>query len=68
MNEQVVAAAKEIVIKHAKQMALELVEAALIPALEAAVEKSATPIDNVVLAALKQPLKDGLVELISQVK
>jgi len=68
MNEQVLEAAKQIVITHAKQMALELIEAALIPALEAAVQKSETPIDNVVLAALKQPLKDGLIELISQVK
>lgn len=57
----------EILKKHAKAMALELVEVAAIPALEAAVKNSATPIDDVVLAALKEPLKAALVELIAKV-
>lgn len=57
----------DIVKKHGKAMALELVEAAAIPALEEAVKKSATPIDDVVLAALKEPLKQALKEMIEKI-
>lgn len=57
----------EIVKKHGKALALELVVEAAIPALEEAAKKSATPIDDVVLAALKQPLKDALIELIEKI-
>ena len=58
--------AGDILKKYAKEAALELVEAALIPALEEAVAKSATPIDDVVLAALKEPLKQALKDLIAK--
>lgn len=70
MEEQAVdvkALALEIVKKHGKAMAIELVDAVAIAALEQAVLKSATPIDDVVLAALKEPLKQALKELIEKV-
>lgn len=56
---------KEILIKNGKQTALELASVALFPALEAAVKASATPIDDVVLAALEQPLKDAFTKFVS---
>jgi len=56
--------AKVIVLKHAKAMALELGAAALFPALEQAVKVSKSPIDDIVLAALEQPLKDAYAKLI----
>ena len=56
----------EIVKRHGKAMALELVAEAAIPALEAAAAKSATPIDDMVLATLKEPLKKQLVELVEK--
>lgn len=59
--------ALEIVKKHGKAMALELVEAAAIPALELAVKESATPVDDVVVAALKEPLKKALKDLIEKI-
>jgi hypothetical protein len=58
--------AKEIVLKHAKAMALELIEAAAIPALEAAVAKTDTKIDDAVVMALKEPLKAALLDLINK--
>jgi len=56
---------KEIAIKHGKQAAIELIEVCLFPALEEAAKNSATPIDDVLVAALKQPLKDQLLKLIN---
>jgi len=53
-----------IVKKHGVAMALELIEVAAIPALEAAAKKSATPIDDMLLAALKEPLKAELKKMI----
>jgi hypothetical protein len=58
--------AVEIVKKHGKAMAIELVEAVAVPALEIAVKESATPIDDVVLAALKEPLKAALIKLVQE--
>lgn len=63
---QVSEAAKEILIKHAKAAALELVEACALPALEEAVKNTATPMDDLVVAALKEPLKKALLDLISK--
>jgi len=57
----------EIVKKHGKAMALELVAEAVIPALEAAAAKSATPIDDMILSALKEPLKKELLEMLDKV-
>ncbi len=58
--------AQKHLVPAAKAMAVELVIEAAIPALEEAVKKSATPIDDVVLSALKEPLKQALVELIQK--
>lgn len=62
MKEQIL----EIVVKHGKAMALELVEQVAIQALEEAVKKSETPIDDVIVAALKEPLKQALIKLIQE--
>lgn len=51
---------KEIVVKHGVALATELVEAIAIPALEEAVKKTSTPIDDIAVAALKEPLKASL--------
>lgn len=59
--------ALEVVKKHGKAMALELVSELAVPALEEAAKKSATPIDDMVVAALKEPLKKALVDLLSKV-
>lgn len=67
MEQSITEAMLEIVKKHGKVMALELVEAAAIPALEEAVKKSATPIDDMVVAALKEPLKQALKDLIEKI-
>jgi len=56
-----------IVKSHGKLMALEVVDAALFPALEALVKKSETPIDDVLLAALKEPLKAELKRIIEAI-
>ncbi len=58
--------AGEIAKKHGKAMALEMVELAVVPALEAAVKKSATPIDDIVLGALKEPLKAALKDIVEK--
>lgn len=53
-------------IAHSKSFALECVE--LLPAaLEIAAKQTATPIDDVVLAALKEPAKAALKGLIEKV-
>lgn len=59
--------AKEIALKHGKALALEMLDLVLIPALEKAVLKSETPIDDVVLGALKNPLKEAVKELIEKI-
>ena len=57
--------AEEIAKKHGKAMAVELIQAAIFPALEEAVKKSPTPIDDVVLAALEEPLKKAMMDLVA---
>lgn len=59
--------ALEIVKKKVKEAAVELVSVAVFPALEKVVKESATPIDDVVLAALKEPLKAELLKLIEKI-
>jgi len=59
-------AAKEIVIKYGKEMALELIALCLIPALEEAAAKSENKIDDTVVALLKEPLKATLIDLIKK--
>jgi hypothetical protein len=57
---------KEILMKHAKAMAIEMLEAAAIPALEQAVKNTPTPIDDLAVAALKEPLKKALMDLVGK--
>ena len=59
--------ALEILKKKVKEAAAELVSVAVFPALEKVVKESATPIDDVVLAALKEPLKAELLKLIEKI-
>lgn len=54
-----------ILLKKAKEAGLEIVEVAVFPALQKVVKDSATPIDDVVLAALEAPLKKALIDLVS---
>lgn len=70
MNDELKALVEEL-----KQDALQATEdfakklAAKIPqALEIAAKQSATPIDDVVVAALKQPLQDILMKLADEIK
>ena len=59
--------AVDILKKHAVEAAKELVLSFAIPALEAAAKKSATPVDDMVLAALKPALEAELLKLIEKV-
>ncbi len=56
----------EIAKKHGKAMALEMVSEVAIPALEEAAKKSSSPIDDLALAALKEPLKQALIGLLEK--
>lgn len=56
--------AVEVVKKHVKAMASELVSVVAFPALEKVVKESATPIDDVLLAALEAPLKAEILKQI----
>ena len=56
-----------IAIKHGKAMAMEMVDSVLVQALEAAAKNSASPIDDMVVAALKEPLKKAILDLIAKV-
>jgi len=64
MDESLKVMALEVVKKHGKAMALEMLDVVVVPALEQAAKASATPIDDAVLAALKEPLKAALKQLI----
>lgn len=57
----------EIAKKHGKAMAIEMIDQVLFIALDEVVAKSATPIDDVVLAALKEPLKKALIEALQKI-
>lgn len=57
----------EIAKKHGKAMAIEMVDQVLFIALDDVVAKSATPIDDVVLAALKEPLKKSLKDALEKI-
>lgn len=59
--------ALEIVKQKAKEAAVELVTVAVFPALQKVVKESATPIDDVLLAALEAPLKAELLKLIEKI-
>lgn len=57
-----------IALKHGKALAIEMIEVVALPALDAAVKKSETPLDDIAVAALKEPLKNAIKELLSKVE
>jgi hypothetical protein len=61
------ALALEILKKHSKALIMEQLDVVLIPALEEATKKSATPIDDLALAALKEPFKKALADLLAKI-
>ncbi len=62
LKDQVVELSKKHGVAFAKDLALVIA----FPALKAAVAKSETKIDDVVLAALEAPLKEALEELLAK--
>jgi len=67
MEKSLQEAALDILKKHGKAMSMELVAELVVPALEKAAKDSATPIDDLVVAALKEPLKKALLDLLAKV-
>jgi len=61
---EVQAQALEILKKNAKVTALELISVVAFPALQKVVKDSATPLDDVLLAALEAPLKAEIIKQI----
>jgi len=55
--------AQEVAQKHGKAMIKELLLDVVLVAVKEAVEKSATPIDNVLFAALEQAAKEAIEKL-----
>lgn len=53
-------------IGHGKQLLSEVLIDALPQVLEVAAKKSATPIDDMVIAALKEPMKQALKDIIAK--
>lgn len=63
---EVVAEVKAKALAHAKGLAADVVE--LVPvALKIAAKQSATPVDDMVVAALEGPLKKALADLIAKI-
>jgi hypothetical protein len=58
--------AVDICKKHGKALAAELVSEAIEPALDALVKQTATPIDDVLAAALKAPLKAAILDYLNK--
>ena len=67
MNETIVQKLLEIAKKHGKEIAIELINEVLEPALKEAVSKSSTPIDDAVVAALLPSVKAELLKLIEKI-
>jgi hypothetical protein len=59
--------ALEVVKKHGKAMALEMVEEIVMAAIEEVVKDSANPFDDAMFAVLKEPLKAVLVKMIENI-
>lgn len=55
---------KAIAIKYGKEMAKEMMVEAAFPALELAVANSETKIDDAILMALEQPMKDAVLKML----
>ena len=59
--------AKAVALKHAKAMAIELVEEVALEALKAAAAKSENKVDDAVVMALGEPLKASLKEMLEKI-
>lgn len=57
----------EIAVKHGKAFVNEALVEVAFPALQEAVKVSSSPIDDVVLAALEEPLKKAILDLINKI-
>jgi hypothetical protein len=59
---------KAIGVKHGIEICEEVSLELLFPALEQAVKESATPVDDMVLAALEVPLKAAFMAMLAKLK
>lgn len=59
--------AKMIALKHAEEMSKELAVMVAFPALKEVVAKSETKIDDAVLAAMEEPLKAAVMQMLEQI-
>lgn len=57
----------EITLKHGKAYAVELVTEALDPALQKVVADTSNPFDDVMYAAIKEPLKKAMIDAINKI-
>lgn len=65
--EDLKAKALEITLKHAEMALKDVMVELAFPVLKAAVEKSESKIDDMVLAALEEPMKRAVLELVDQI-
>jgi hypothetical protein len=59
---------KQVAEKNVKQTANDVLDLVLVPAIEAAVAKTATPIDDMVVASIKSKALEEAKKLIEQIK
>lgn len=59
---------KQVAEKNVKQTANDVLDLVLVPAIEAAVAKTATPIDDMVVASIKAKSLEEAKKLIEQIK
>lgn len=59
--------AKMVALKHAEEMAKELAVLVAFPALKEVVAKSETKIDDAVLAAMEEPLKAAVMQMLENI-
>lgn len=58
----------ELTLKHGKAYATDMVIEALDPALQKVVADTSNPFDDVAYAAIKEPLKKALIDVINNLK
>jgi hypothetical protein len=59
---------KDIAVKHGVGLAEELIVELAFPALQQVVKESSSPIDDVILSALEEPLKKALLDALAKLK
>ena len=57
----------EVMKKHGKALALEVVEEVVFAALEDVVKDTSNPFDDMMLGVLKEPLKKAILEQINKI-